>query len=262
MKNLNILIVSQEDSLEIPKNIFLISKMKNINVIGVVNLKNKGAIHSKKTLFLRGFGILQSYKLAKILIINKIINCFDFFFNFKLNFLKSLKAVTKYINSKYILTNDVNSNNFLNFVKKHNIDLIVSFSAPCVFNTDLLKLPKYGCINLHCSLLPLYSGLLPSFWTLYEKQKELGATVHRMDDKIDNGCILGQVKIQVPKDPSMFKVIQVTKEIGGKLMVEVIQKILDGNVVEIKNQFNKKNYRSWPNVSQIKEFKSSGGKLI
>ena len=63
-----------------------------------------------------------------------------------------------------------------------------------IFKKELLKIPRYGCINLHCSILPKYAGLLPSFWTIYNKEEKIGSTVHYMDDKIDNGAILGQVK--------------------------------------------------------------------
>ena len=64
---------------------------------------------------------------------------------------------------------------------------------------------------MHCSLLPKYSGILPSFWTLFNDEKETGATVHYMDDEIDNGDILGQKSVKILKTDSMFDIIKRTK---------------------------------------------------
>ena len=79
----------------------------------------------------------------------------------------------------------------------------------------------------HCSLLPKFAGLLPSFWTLYEESEYIGATVHMMDDKIDNGAILAQEKMICPKGITMFSAINLTKKMGGKIMLETITKIID-----------------------------------
>ena len=103
-------------------------------------------------------------------------------------------------------------------------DVIVSFSAPVVFRQNLLGLPKYGCINLHCSLLPLYSGIMPSFWVLFYKESYTGATIHMMDTKIDNGDILAQKRVEIYEDDSMFEIIRRTKGVGGRLMVDTLNK--------------------------------------
>jgi methionyl-tRNA formyltransferase len=83
-----------------------------------------------------------------------------------------------------------------------------------------------------------------------------------MDDKIDNGAILGQIIIPMPERPSMFKVIKQTKQVGGYLMVSVIDEILCGNVTEQPNDISSKDYFSWPTIDQIKEFRRNGGRLI
>ena len=89
-----------------------------------------------------------------------------------------------------------------------------------------------------------------------------GATVHEMDDKIDNGAILGQVKIPRPAKPSMFNVIKATKRAGGHLMVSIIGEILSGNAKAHFNYVKKEDYYSWPTIDQIKEFRRNGGRLI
>ena len=128
------------------------------------------------------------------------------------------------------------------------------FLLPSIFKTELLSLPKKGCINLHCSLLPKYSGILPSFWTLYNDEKETGATVHYMDDEIDNGDILGQKSVKILKSDTMFDIIKRTKEIGGNLMVDVIYNIMTDNITLIKNKVDHEKYHSWPTDLDFKKF--------
>jgi methionyl-tRNA formyltransferase len=194
--------------------------------------------------------------------LNRLFNVIDAFFFFKLGLLKSLKSVSVCCGSQYKIMKDPNEKSNINWLAKLNVDLIVSFSAPCVFKNELLGLPKYGCINLHCSLLPKYAGLLPSFWALYDNADSIGATVHQMDDKIDNGAILGQIKIPRPAEPSMFCVIKATKRAGGHLMVSVISDILAGNSEPQANKINPKDYFSWPTIEQVKVFRNKGGRLI
>ncbi len=255
-------VLTQEDSFVIPENIKLLGKMEAIELIAVVKIDSLGSLVNKKMLFIKGFGVIQVVKMGLVSTFNQILNTIDAFSFFKLGLLKSLKSVSVACHAEYKTMRDPNDKFNIDWLAKENIDLIISFSAPCVFKTELLKLPKFGCINLHCSLLPKYAGLLPSFWTLYEAADMFGATVHEMDDKIDNGAILGQVKIPRPAKPSMFNVIKATKRAGGHLMVSIIGEILSGNAKAHFNYVKKEDYYSWPTIDQIKEFRRNGGRLI
>jgi methionyl-tRNA formyltransferase len=104
--------------------------------------------------------------------------------------------------------------------------------------------------------------VLPSFWTLYHGERETGATVHFMDDKIDNGKILAQIKIDISDCQSMFQVIQKTKKIGGQLMVDVVEQIQNGNIDPKPNDLSCGSYFTWPTIEQIREFRKHGGRLI
>ena len=261
-KKIRLAVLTQEDSFVIPENIKLLDQMEFIDLIAVVKIDAAGSLGNQKTLFMKGFGLIQVGKMGLALLFNEILNVIDALSFFKLGLLKSLKSVSVACDSKYKTMKDPNDKSNIDWLASQKVDLVVSFSAPCVFRSELLKLPRFGCINLHCSLLPKYAGLLPSFWTLYEKANAFGATVHKMDDKIDNGAILGQVKVSRPSDPSMFNVIRNTKLAGGHLMVSVIRDILGGNVKTQPSQVETKDYYSWPTVDEIKEFRRDGGRLI
>ena len=261
-KKVRLAVLTQEDSFVIPKNIKLLGKMNSIELVAVVKIDAAGSLVNKKTLFIKGFGLSQVIKMGLVSAFNRILNIIDYFFFFKLGLLKSLKSVSVVCDSKYKTMIDPNEKSNIDWLAKEKIDLIISYSAPCIFKSELLRLPKFGCINLHCSLLPKYAGLLPSFWTLYDKAETLGATVHEMDNKIDNGAILGQIKVSKPSDLSMYNVIMATKRAGGHLMVSVIEEILSGASISQINPVRKEDYYSWPTIDQIKEFRRSGGRLI
>lgn len=240
----------------------LLNKIDSINICLVCKIDSTSSLVNKTKLFRQGFGFFQSLKMGLLIYINKFLDTLDALFLYRLVLLKSLKSAANLSNAEFRIIDDPNDIFFINLLKQNNVDLVVSFSAPCIFGNELLKLPRYGCINLHCSLLPQYAGLLPSFWTLYENADKIGASVHRMDDKIDNGAILGQVVIEKPKNLSMFNVIKHTKLAGGHLMVSVIEKILNESISDKPNHIESKNYYSWPTVEQIKLFKKKGGRLI
>tara|TARA_B100000780_G_scaffold278282_1_gene251295 strand:- start:19 stop:816 length:798 start_codon:yes stop_codon:yes gene_type:complete len=261
---LRVAVLAQDDSFVIPRNIRLLGDIEQVELVAVakIDANAKGSMVSKKMLFFQGFGVTQTAKMALLSSINTIANIFDSMCLYKLGLMKSLPAAASSCGSEYKILLDPNSPESIGWLKNLNLDLVVSFSAPCVFKAELLQLPKYGCINLHCSLLPAYAGLLPSFWTLHEKAEQLGATVHKMDDKIDNGAILGQVEVSIPPNPSMFSVIKATKWAGGLLMVSVVKEILNGTSMERPNGIEPSNYYTWPTVQQIKAFRLGGGKLI
>ena len=260
---MNTVILSQDDTIAIPSNIIKLYNQGIINILAIVAIDHSGSISNKKNMFLKGFGFIQFFKMAKVVLGNKIINILDNITRASLfSKPRSLKLASKRCKADYLVIKNPNDQKFLKYLDNLNLDLIISFSAPCVFKKELLGIPKIGCLNLHCSLLPNYAGLLPSFWTIFFSEKEIGATVHFMDDKIDNGDILGQISIPMPKDNSMYSVIMETKLAGGRLFCKVIENISNGNLETKLNSIQSKNYYSWPTLEQIREFRSRGGKLI
>ena len=252
---MKIFIITQEDSLVIPKNLELLSDANFIEILGVCIVKSKNSLSEKKGLFIKNFGIYQVLKMGFIITRDKSLDLFDSFFGF--NFLKKKKSVKAFCLSKnlpFYSVKDVNNKIFISQLKELDLDLIVSFSAPTIFKSDLLLLPKKGCINLHCSLLPKYSGILPSFWTLFNDENKTGATVHYMDSEIDNGDILGQKSCEILNTDSMLDIIKRTKKIGGDLMVDVIHDIMTDNINLVKNKVDHDRYHSWPTDLDFKNF--------
>ena len=97
MEKTKILVITQEDSFVIPKNIFILKDIKNIDVVAAVKINSIGAVKNKKNLFLKGFGYYQVSKMSLIFFINVAMDFLDKIFLYKIGFLKSIKSAASII---------------------------------------------------------------------------------------------------------------------------------------------------------------------
>jgi folate-dependent phosphoribosylglycinamide formyltransferase PurN len=259
---MKIAILTQEDSFAIPRNIEKIATLPGVQTALICALNVSGALENKKSHFRRGFGIWQTAVMGGYWLAAKSLNILDACCGYRLlGEKKSIRGVARRRKIDFMTIENPNDAAFLERLAAMQLDLIVSLSAPCVFKEPLLRLPRLGCINLHCSLLPHYAGLMPSFWVLYQSEKETGATVHYMDDKIDNGSILGQVRVPIDEGMSVFDLVRRTKAAGGELLVEVIGQLERGTSQTIPNRVEEGSYFTWPSVPQMREFRLRGGRF-
>lgn len=259
---INISIITQEDKFFIPKNIKLLIDNERINIKSIHIISSQGSLENKKMFFLKSFLFAGAFKFGLKYVFNNMKDNLDKIFNYKLFFGNlSIKSLSIYNNIEFSYIKNPNDNEFIENLKLKNLDFIVSYSAPSIFKDSLLKIPKYNCINLHCSLLPNYSGIMPSFWVLYFKESHTGSSVHLMDSKIDNGKLVLQKKINIEGIKSIYKLNLLTKKIGGELMLNSILGIVDQTIGLKPNNVEKSKYFTWPNSSEIKFFIKNGGKI-
>lgn len=256
-KKLEVVIVTQSDRFVIPENIQRICEIPNIKVKTVVITDGRGSISAKWWLFLRGFGSWQLFCLSFELVKRRFaLRCGKR--------LMSLSEVCQYHRVPLITAGSQELEARICEAAK-DCDLILSFSAPNKFSPSLLKLPKYGCANLHCSLLPRYAGLLPSFWVKYEGEKDSGATLHVMGNQIDDGAIICQRVVDISSVSSMWEIIQMTKREGGKITAEFLKRFIDApcDLRDLRNESSKPSrYYTWPSVEEIRDARAKGMRLI
>ena len=258
---MRVIVFIQEDIFFIPANIAKLCKVEEVLEIVVIDCKS--SLINKTSRFYIWFGPGQFLKLSFVFAFRKIADLFDRFFKWQLlDGVGSCKSVAKRNKIPYREINNVNDEDFILHIKKLNPDLIVSYSAPQVIKEPLLSLPKHGIINVHGSYLPDFRGTLPSFWHLYEDSKETGATVHYMNQKIDDGKIIVQGKVSMAGVKTMFEVMKRTKKLGGDLIIEAINLISKGKVELKDNDTTKGRYYSWPKKEDARIFKSKGYRLI
>ncbi len=258
---MRVVVLTQEDSFFIPKNIDRVAEISE--VIEVVRIDGKGSFSNKLSDFLKWFGYYQVFKLGLLISKRKIQNMFDSLFAYRtFHGFCSVRAIATKRSIPFQIINNVNDPSFVEHIKKINPDLMISFSAPQVIKEPLLSYSKHGIINVHGSLLPDYRGLMPSFWYLHNDEETGGATVHYMSKHIDDGSIIMQDQISLKECKSILEVMNRTKELGGRLMVEAILAIENQTVVPKPNISSEGRYFTWPTTEQAKEFRRNKKRLV
>ena len=102
-------------------------------------------------------------------------------------------------------------------------DLFVVFAYGEIIKQNILDLPRYGCINLHPSLLPKYRGPAPIRFALLDGAKETGVSVIEMALKMDAGDLLAQEKVSIPSDMNCEQLERVLIPLGAETLLKVIK---------------------------------------
>jgi len=250
--HLRVIIATQDDGFVIPGMVERVCDEPGIEVVAILALTGGGSVASQRWKFLRGFGIQQAVTLYARRFIDRVSG---------LARAKTLRHVATGRHIPFEVTGNVNAASTIEQLGSLAPDVIVSFSAPVVFGPTLLKLPRLACINLHCSLLPRYAGLMPSFWVLYHGEQETGATVHEMDTQIDNPAILGQVRVALTADDTVSSVISKTKAAGLEVVLDVLRQMRLGSWNRLPNDRTTGSYHTWPSLDEIRAFRRRGGRL-
>lgn len=118
---------------------------------------------------------------------------------------------------------DFADNNLIAKLKLLSIDVIVVCHFQKILKKELIELPKYGSINLHPSLLPLYRGMAPQHWPIINGDTETGLTVHFIDEGVDTGDIIVQKKLSIGKDTYVFDLQNQMKIVYATIVKESLE---------------------------------------
>jgi len=101
---------------------------------------------------------------------------------------------------------------------------------PKRFPAALLKMPRWGFLNIHPSLLPHYRGPYPLFWILRHGDRRFGVTVHFMDEQLDTGEIAAQAEVDLPDGISGEEADSTLSEYGAELLLDVLRQLEQGQL--------------------------------
>ena len=261
MKELRVIVITQQDTFFIPTNILKAAEV--CDIVEVVDNKAKHSLDNKLSDMLKWFGFWQCAKMGLFTFRRKIQGILDGLCGFKLYGAKcDIAHAAMKIGADFKVVPNLNAKEYVEHVRELAPDLIISYSAPQIIKPELLSVPQYGIINVHGALLPNYRGCMPSFWYLFNNEKIGGATVHYMSADIDDGDICLQDSLDISDCRSMFQLMRKTKELGGDLIVETIRKISNGTLETSPNDTKNGSYFSWPTVEQAKQFRKEGKRLV
>ena len=131
------------------------------------------------------------------------------------------------------------------------VDMIVTCAYGQMIPKALLDFPKYGCINVHASLLPKLRGGAPIHKAIINNYVRTGVTIMYMVEKMDAGDIISQVETIIEKDDTVGILHDRLSMLGTKLLLETIPDIISGNINPIPQDINEVTY-AW-NITREEE---------
>lgn len=127
-------------------------------------------------------------------------------------------------------------------IKELNPDVIVVVAYGQILPENILNIPKYGCINVHGSLLPKYRGAAPIQWSVLNGDKVTGVTTMYMEKGLDTGDILETKEYEIGINDTAGEVFDTLAEMGGKLILDTLEKAEKGELHPIKQDDSKSSY--------------------
>ena len=119
-------------------------------------------------------------------------------------------------------------------ILKANPDMIVTCAYGQIIPEEILNFPRFGCINVHGSLLPKLRGGAPIHWAIINGERETGITVMKMDKKMDAGDIISSKSIVIDDNMVLDTLYSKMSYLGKELLLETIPSIIDGTCNYIK----------------------------
>lgn len=119
-------------------------------------------------------------------------------------------------------------------LRTYQADIFVVAAFGQILSEKILTMPKYGCVNIHASLLPKYRGAGPIQWAVINGEKITGVTIMQMDKGVDTGDMLFKAEVPIASDETADTLHDKLAAAGAGLIVEALAKIETGDVTPVK----------------------------
>ena len=118
-------------------------------------------------------------------------------------------------------------------------DIIVVVAYGCIIPPQLLHIAKYGCINLHVSLLPKYRGSAPIQWAVLNGDAETGVSIMQLDEGLDTGDVLMVEPVAIDPEETSGELVDRVSAGGAKTLVDALAKIEAGQLTPVPQDHSK-----------------------
>jgi len=123
-----------------------------------------------------------------------------------------------------------------------NPDVIVVVAFGQILPERILNIPKYGCINVHASLLPAYRGAAPIQWAVIDGLEESGVTTMYMEKGLDTGDIICQSRLTLSQDETGGSLFERLAKEGASLLLTTLKELEAGTATRTKQDDSKSSY--------------------
>lgn len=137
---------------------------------------------------------------------------------------------------------DINSQESIEKIKSISPDFIIVVAFGQILKREILSIPKYGCINVHASLLPKYRGAAPINWAIINGEVETGITIMQMDEGLDTGDMLNKKTIKISQEDDYSTLHDKLSKLGGELLTETLKMIIDEKIDRVIQDDSLSNY--------------------
>lgn len=124
-------------------------------------------------------------------------------------------------------------------IKSMGPDVIVVAAYGQILPREVLELPKFGCVNIHASLLPAYRGAAPINWAIINGETRTGITIMQMDEGLDTGGILAQKSIPIGPRDTAGDLTEKLSELGSRLLADTLSRIESGGLTAVPQDNSK-----------------------
>ncbi len=138
---------------------------------------------------------------------------------------------------------------FMEILKNIEADVFVVVAYGQILPQAVLDMPKYGCINVHGSLLPKYRGAAPIQWSIIDGEEVTGVTIMYMEKGLDTGDMLLKREIPIDPEDTYGSLHDKMAPIGAKALIETLDMLEKGEVKPEKQDDEKSSYVSVINKS-------------
>lgn len=121
-------------------------------------------------------------------------------------------------------------------LQEYNADIFVVAAFGQILSEEILSMPKYGCVNIHASLLPRYRGAGPIQWAIINGEEKSGVTIMQMDKGLDTGDMLLKEEVAIEPKETGDSLHDKLAEAGARLIVEALAKLERGELVPEKQK--------------------------
>ena len=128
----------------------------------------------------------------------------------------------------------VRESEFVEIIRDYKPDVIVVIAFGQIIPGSILEIPKYGCVNIHGSLLPKYRGAAPIQWAVLDGEKESGVTSMLMDKGIDTGDMLLKKSIKLEEYETSGSLFDKLMALGAETLLETLEGLEKGSITPEK----------------------------
>ncbi len=219
------------------ESVILINSKLDFELIGVAAIPE---LQKTSSWNLADYVFIQTYHLHKSNSQGKLNSVFSFIINILSCFMSCIyHKYTPYL--QYLIKNKISIFDEEDIPKIKSLDVLI-VNNWWKISSDILRVPKFGCVNMHPSRLPAYRGSLPTLWSLKNKDKSSAVSFFIINNQIDTGAIISQHEFSIEEKDNSIDLEHKIERIVNKYMMDDIISYIHGEIIPFSQNNEKASY--------------------